>query len=268
MPYKIGHRNLAELTTVSDAARKKSPRAPSIALPEALERALAVYDKERRHATPTEVVANDLGYKSANNGSAIAAIASLRAFGLLEKAQEGKLAIAKDVETYRFAPTEELKSQLRIKWLRSPGVFSQLLDGYTGALPSDATLRFDLIQRGFSPASAETTLGVFKKSVEFARYFEAQSQEVESIEVAGQDDASVRASAVSPPVQVSVPASQEKQHVQPGPSDMDRIPVRLAGGRRAWLEIPTPFYEADKERLIAQIGLVLTEEEQETPNRQ
>ena len=43
----------------------------------------------------------------------------------------------------------------------------------------------------------------------------------------------------------------------------DRIPVRLAGGRRAWLEIPTPFYAADKLRLKAQIDLLLTEEEEE-----
>lgn len=253
---------------MNDVARKKSPRAPSIPLQEALERALAVYEKEHRHATPTEVVANDLGYKSANNGSAIAAIASLRAFGLLEKVQEGKLAISKDVETYRFAPTEELKSSLRMKWLRSPGVFAQLLDGYVGALPSDATLRFDLIQRGFSPASAETTLGVFKKSVEFARYFDLHVQAAEPNEAEIHDDAAPQSPSILAPAQVSVPAQTpalpEGQHLLPGSaSAVDRIPVRLAGGRRAWIEIPTPFYEADKERLIAQIRLIFTEDEQE-----
>lgn len=239
----------------NEIARKKSPRAPSIPLDEALERAIGVYEKERRHATPTEVVANDLGYKSANNGSAMSAIASLRSFGLLEKAQEGKLAISKDVETYRFAPTEDLKSQLRIKWLRSPGIFAQLLDGYSGALPSDANLRFDLIQRGFSPASAESTLAIFKKSVEFARYFEqkAQSAEVEEAEASNEEG--------TPPVPPLVPSPDRPAAQPPEASGFDRIPVRLAGGRRAWLEIPTPFYEADKERLVAQIRLILTEDE-------
>ena len=234
------------------AARKKSPRAPSMALDEALERAIGVYEKERRHATPTEVVANDLGYKSANNGSAMSAIAALRSFGLLEKVQEGKLAISKEVEMYRFAPSEDLRNQLRIKWLRNPGIFAQMLDSYSTALPSDANLRFDLIQRGFSPASAESTLAVFKKSVEFARYFEqrntVEQKEIESVE----DDLNPLA-----------PPAAERQSTQPQEvSGFDRIPVRLGGGRRAWLEIPTPFYEADKERLIAQIKLILTEDEE------
>lgn len=236
----------------NEIARKKSPRAPSIPLDEALERALGVYEKERRHATPTEVVANDLGYKSANNGSAMSAIASLRSFGLLEKAQEGKLAISKDVEAYRFAPTEDLKSQLRIKWLRNPGIFAQLLDTYSSALPSDANLRFDLIQRGFAPASAESTLTVFKKSVEFARYFEVQPKpaEVEEPVAASSEDD------IAPAPPVGRQADQLREVV-----GSDRIPVRLAGGRRAWLEIPTPFYEADKDRLVAQIRLILTEDE-------
>jgi hypothetical protein len=241
---------------MNEVTRKKSPRAPSIPLDEAVERAIGVYEKERRHSAPTEVIANDLGYKSANNGAAISALASLRSFGLLEKAQEGKLAVAKDVETYRFAPSEELKDQLRIKWLRSPGIFAQLLDGYVGALPSDANLRFDLIQRGFSPASAESTLSVFKKSVEFARYFDLQSKSA-AVEISSPDSEDVFESPVATP---AVP--ERSSAVQPETANFDRIPVRLAGGRRAWLEIPAPFYEADKERLIAQIRLLLTEDEE------
>jgi hypothetical protein len=34
----------------------------------------------------------------------------------------------------------------------------------------------------------------------------------------------------------------------------------LSEGRKAWLVIPTPFYEADKLRLKAQIDLLLTED--------
>jgi hypothetical protein len=41
--------------------RKKSPRAPSISLDEALERVLRIYEKEKRHAAPTEVVVQDMG---------------------------------------------------------------------------------------------------------------------------------------------------------------------------------------------------------------
>ena len=50
--------------------------------------------------------------------------------------------------------------------------------------------------------------------------------------------------------------------LSPVANGYDRIPVRLNGGRRAWLEIPTPFYLADKKRLNAQIELLLTEDEE------
>jgi hypothetical protein len=36
--------------------------------------------------------------------------------------------------------------------------------------------------------------------------------------------------------------------------------VLLPGGRKAWLIVPTPFYEADKARLKAQIDLLLAED--------
>ena len=45
--------------------------------------------------------------------------------------------------------------------------------------------------------------------------------------------------------------------------DGDQIPVRLHGGRRAWLVIPAPFYETDKVRLKAQIDLILTQDEED-----
>ncbi len=249
---------------MSEILRKKSPRAPSIPLDEAVERVLKIYDKERRHAAPTDVIAQNLGYKNANNGAALSMIASLRSYGLLEKAPEGKLAVSKDAETYRFAPSDELKSQLRIKWLKTPNVFSELLDKYVGGLPSDASIRFELIQKGFTPASAESTLTILKKSVDFSKFFEQPLLD---------DDIEQEQGAVEPKPQVE--KDDSVSNVQPKATDVplvssvagfDRIPVRLAGGRRAWLEIPTPFYAADKLRLKAQIDLLLTEEEEAEPD--
>ncbi|MNR68298.1 hypothetical protein D3C85_1927750 [compost metagenome] len=53
------------------------------------------------------------------------------------------------------------------------------------------------------------------------------------------------------------------RHVIEDESASDRIPVRLSGGRRAWLVIPQVFFEADKKRLKAQIDLLLTEDDEE-----
>jgi hypothetical protein len=247
---------------MNEVLRKKSPRAPSAALDESLERALRIYDRERRHPTPTDVIAQNLGYKSANNGSALSAIASLRSYGFLERVQEGKLAVSKDVEVYRFAPTDELRSQLRVKWLKAPSVFGELLEKYAEGLPSEVALRFDLIQRGFTPASAESTLAVFKKSVEFAGFFDQRPVVVHQGEVSSLPEADKNPSTPTEKAQSATGQPDTTIAPRAAPDGYDRIPVRLFGGRRAWLEIPTPFYEADKKRLIAQIELVLTQDDE------
>lgn len=217
-------------------------------LDEALSRAVQVYEKEQRHPAPTDAVARDIGYKSANSGAALSAIATLRAFGLLERTEPGKLAVSAEVQSYRYAPDENLKKELLVKWLRSPPIFAQLLDKYQGGLPSDATIHFDLIEEGFKPGSAQTTLNVLKRSVEFVDYYDSAKPTVPPIEPSDRGEA---IGATSPP---DPQASSERVD-----GEVDRIPVRLDAKRRAWLEIPTPFYEEDKQRLKAQIDLLLTD---------
>jgi hypothetical protein len=244
---------------MNEAIRKKSPRAPSIPLGEAIERALRVYEKEKRYPAPTEVVAQGMGYKSANNGTALGALASLRYFGLLEKPEDGKLAVSKDVENYQYAPDPKIKSELLLKWLRAPSIFADLLDRYPGELPSDANLRFDLINRGFSPAAADSAISVFRRSAEFAGYNASQRDESNQADrQAG--EALALETGVVPAASSIVGSSKPPLQSEFSVDETDTIPVRLSEGRKAWLVIPTPFYEADKLRLKAQIDLLLTED--------
>lgn len=236
-----------------------------MALDEAIDRAVKIYEKEHLHPAPTDAVAQHMGYKNANNGAALSAMASLRYFGLLDRPADGKLAVTKDVESYMYAPSEDIQQALRIKWLRTPPVFAELLDSYQGALPSDANLRFGLIQKGFLPASAESAISIFRRSVEFARYFEAplnaSSPKPSEFSAAASSDAAPAGNvggltsgpSGTPPAQLGDDSLPE----------MDRIPVRLSGGRRAWLVIPEVFYAADKDRLKAQIDLLLTQDEED-----
>lgn len=249
--------------------RKKSPRAPSIPLDEAIERVTKVYEKERRHAAPTDVVAQDMGYKSANNGSALSTLASIRYFGLLERPKDGHLAVSKDFESYNFAPNESMRLSILHKWMRNPPVFSDLLEKYADGLPSDATIRFDLIQQGFSPPAAESVISVFKRSAEFSGVFESSNKdevepavkEIESKEVPdGEFQPAPSASASSSVRPTSVKVTTE---FAASDTESDQIPVRLSKGRRAWLVIPQPFYRADKDRLKAQIDLLITEDDEE-----
>lgn len=248
--------------------RKKSPRAPSISLDEAFARVMKVYERERLHPAPVEVVAQNLGYKSANNGTALSTLASLRYFGLLERPKEGMLAVAKEVESYTFAPDEKLKHSLLLGFLLRPALYSELLEKYASGLPSDPNLKFELIQRGFAPQAAESALVVFKKSVIFADYY--GDEPIDEVEENVYDDPQSSfpiindSQSATDKINLAVPSSTARLQVEADDAELDRIPVRLPGGRRAWLFIPTPFYDADKARLKAQIDLLLTLEDEES----
>lgn len=249
---------------MSGVQRKKSPRAPSMPLDEAIERAIRVYGKQKRHAAPVDLVAQHMGYSGAKNGTALGAIASLRYFGLLERPQEGRLSVSKDVESYQFAPSEQMRRELLIKWLKSPPVFAELLEKYKdGGLPSDANIKFDLIQLGFSSSAADTCNAVFQRSVEFARYLEHDDLEpVESSTLSPEQPESRVLEAVGESSPVEDAPKQISGHgTPPSLADLDRIPVRLGGGRKAWLEIPIPFFDSDKARLKAQIDLLITDDD-------
>ena len=252
--------------------RKKSPRAPSIALDEALERALKAYDKARLHPTATELVVQNMGYKTANSGTALSAIASLRYYGMIDRPSDGMLAVTQDLESYKYTPDDALKRSLLRAFLVRPPLFAELLAQYASGLPSDANIRYELIQRGFLPASAEAAVGVFRRSVEFTDYFSAVQVKNEGVSApTPQDDSDdgfdVRpAQSAASSQSVSRPAQQAASPLPvsfDGQDGGDQIPVRLPGGRRAWLIIPTPFYAADKTRLKAQIDLLLTQDEED-----
>lgn len=242
---------------MSAVIRKKSPRAPSMPLDEALDRAIKAYDRDRLHPAPSEVFAQNIGYKSANSGAAISAIASLRYFGLVERPSDGMLAITKSVESYKFAPDESMRQARLLEFVRQPALYDELLTKYDLGLPSDANLRYELIQRGFAPAAAESALLSFKRSVDFVGYFDRSDRApVLATEVQSkQSDLQELTTAVP----TAVFANRDTPALLEGE---DRIPIRLPGGRRAWLVIPTPFYEADKDRIKAHIDLLLTQEDE------
>lgn len=256
----------------SESIRKKSPRAPSISLDEALDRTLKVYDKERLSPAPSDVVAQGMGYKDANNGRALSTIASVRYYGLMERHSDGRLGVSKDVESYKYAPSEDMRRAYLRRFVATPALFTELLERYASGLPSDGNLRYELIQRGFLPATAESLVGILRRSFDFARVYDEEPQDLIAPEPEYEVDDSATLASVVPVVAASPAAIAPAQVLGRSQSSFvegddsiveghDRIPVRLPGGRRAWLLIPPLFREADKQRLKAQIDLLLTEDE-------
>jgi hypothetical protein len=237
--------------------RKLSPRAPTVTLEVALQRVFRAYDLERLHAAPADAIAQAMGYANANSGSATTAIASLRYFGLLERPKDGFLAVSKAVETYKYAPDEGMKAPILLEFLKTPPLYQELLTKYPDGLPSSATLKYELIQKGFLPQAVDAVLAAFLQSVAFARYFEPLDVQPE------QSPASAAQQERTEVADVNRQAERNPKLETPFNPDIaegvDQIPIRLSGGRKAWIMIPMPFYESDKARLKAQIDVLFVD---------
>jgi len=245
--------------------RKKNPRAPSMALDEAIARVQKAYDKEQLRAAPTDAVAQSLGYKGANNGSALSALASLRYYGLMERSKDGHLAVSKEFERFKLAPTAPQRRAALIGFLTKPQLYAQLLEKYEGGLPSDADLRAELIQRGFNAASAESALATFRRSTDFVGMPLGEVVvSVSTVVAPSRLESRASVEAAVPKESPVLAPSLATSYAAASNENADRIPIRLPGNRRAWLVIPTPFFEADKSRLKAQIDLLLTQDEEDS----
>ncbi len=250
--------------------RKVSPRAPTMALDDAVERAHRMYNEEGKHPTQVDVAFKHIGYNS-KNGAAMQAMASLGYWGLIERPRDGYVMVSKAAEDYQFTPDESHKKELLISFLRKPKIFSTLLDKYQDRLPSDASIRYELIQLGFTPAAADACLAVFKRSVEFAGYFDrggdqkaerkAESSLVEVKETIEEGDLALNEQPSLRNQELQRNSNQAAKLSGGGQDEMYRVPVRLTGGRTAWIEFPTPFYSADKIHLKKYIDLQITEDE-------
>ena len=72
-----------------------------MALGEALDRVGKIHEMDRLHPAQVDVAARHMGFKNANSGTALSAIASLRYYGFLDRPRDGMVAISKDFGAYK-----------------------------------------------------------------------------------------------------------------------------------------------------------------------
>jgi hypothetical protein len=216
--------------------RKKPPRALAVSLDEALKRAFLLQARLGKSASHLEAVVQALGYKGANNGAALTMLGALKEYGLLKRSTEGQWQLTDVIERYQQAATQpHLRKQLLQDCLIGVPAFAPLLKKYPQGLPEDDALRNELSDLDISPVLLVGVLNTLKKSLAFIH---SLPETIEAPQLAA-------IPAIAP-----ITVAEE-----------DRIPVRLSGGRKAWLVIPSPFYTADKQRLKAQIDLLMCEDE-------
>lgn len=237
--------------------RKRSPRAPSLSLDEAIDKVMIIYNNQALHTIPTTLAAQDLGYKDATNGAAITALASLKYYGLLLSPSRGQIVVAEDVQKYKHFPDEEGKREILKKWVRTPKIYADILDKYPQNPPSDALLKYDLVTMGFSENSADEFLEQFKKTIDFSEVYDlcVDLETTEELDADTQHEPADELTTLEKPLSKS--SDKESVRIQ---KNSDRIPIRLSGGRRAWLEIPEPFYEADKKVITSYVQIIVTDD--------
>lgn len=257
---------------MNDEARRgvsRSPNYPQQSLELAVKNGLALLEKEKLHAVPVDIVAKNLGYKDANNGKARSVLANLKAFGILKKAPGGKLAVSQDIQRYKLSPSDADKVSYLKQWIRKPLLYSKLLEKYPTGLPSDAVLIFELVdEHGFNEEAAQKAISVFRESMKFVDIIAANlaGQNEESEEELEEEQAKGDSGGQEEGFKIDAVSERNSSTSKPSSSlppisGTVRYPIRLAGGRMAYIDVPDPFFEKDKDKLKAQLQIIGTVDE-------
>jgi hypothetical protein len=161
--------------------RGRSPGYPAIDLGAAIERARQVFRAEGRNSAPVNAALADWGY-SPGSGAGNVTLAALKKFGLLQEEGSGtQRRVRLTDEAFRIVTDEREVSPERDDLVRlaalKPKIYGELFSLYNGRLPSDATMRTDLRQRGFTERALDEFIPEFKRTLAFAGLTEYDSQD-------------------------------------------------------------------------------------------
>ena len=154
--------------------RTRSPNYPAISLPEAVDRARVIHDREGRHPFATSVLATHWKYSNERNGAFLGVLAALKRFGLLDEiTQAGGSYLYQLSRTAReilhgpVAP--DYAACLREAALK-PDIHQVLWTEYQADLPSDASLTYMLSEKhGFNRDAIAPFIKQYKDTLAFAK---------------------------------------------------------------------------------------------------
>jgi len=150
------------------SGKVRSPNYPSLSLREAVAKVEAMYKKEYTNFTPREVAATRLGYGSLNGASA-SAISALLKYGLLEhgkgREQVRVTQRAVDIILTTLGHPERVAAIQAAAF--APALFAELRNQFGEKLPSDESLRLQLIKRGFNPRYVGEVIHAYRDTIAF-----------------------------------------------------------------------------------------------------
>jgi hypothetical protein len=144
--------------------RIRSPNYPALSLPEAINRATALYRVQHTHAAPREVVARGMGYSTLNGASA-SAISALHKYGLLERAGD-EIKISDRMMRILHPQSTDERGLAIHEAARSVQLFEELDERFPGRMPNDDLLRNYLVRKGFAPAAVSSVILAYRETSE------------------------------------------------------------------------------------------------------
>lgn len=193
--------------------KHRSPNYPALSLPVAIDKVRTLYDFDKRNPTPPEVIAKHLGY-GPTSGSGKRVLSALKAYGLLEERAGSYRVSDLAIKLLHLPEGHPDRPAALQEAALGPEIFREMLAKYKDGLPSDETLKAELItQRGFNPASVEEFVRNVRETVKLAQLspgegFQVAPTSIESTEAMGEPSVSVQP--ISPQVRfyrwaVSIP---------------------------------------------------------------
>ena len=148
--------------------KSRSPRYPQMSLGDAIGKTKMIYEREHTHKADREVIATDMGY-SGLNGSSAAAIASLRQYGLLERAGNA-MRVTEDATTVLELPVGDPERAAAIQRIAfAPPFFAELNEMFGSRLPSDENLRLLLVKKGFNRNAATNLIRTYRETLSLVK---------------------------------------------------------------------------------------------------
>jgi hypothetical protein len=224
---------MSDLDDNAERGRKeRSPSFPFISLPKAVDRAQAFYDAHRRNGARLVTVAETWGYAQSSSGLQ-QTVGALKSYGLLEdvgRGQDRRIQLT-DLANRILHDTRPGAKEASIKEAAlRPRLFAEYAEKWLPNRPSDNHCLSELhLDRGFTPAAAQTFLRAFDETVTFANLKDEDSLSL----VRKQAETSTPnvTEGITPPM-TGLRATGPNQYstVPPQPAVGDTMSFALAGG--------------------------------------
>jgi hypothetical protein len=240
-----------------DSVRKRSPRYPIMAIDEAITKAKAIYDADRRAFATFDAVLSHMGYKvkEKRGGRSARVIATVKQYGLIEE-RDGKYRVSDSAFRIFELPEESQERTILIKKAAlSPAMISKVFKHFDGELPSDTTLRSHLIfEEEFNPDSATEFVKVLRRTKTLVN---PVAGDYNATDLSDDDDDS-EAEDETPIAKGSTPMTPATQTPAATPP-----PPKPSGNQR-----PYPLYLSKEKEAVLYVPSVMTRSEYELLKRQ